>query len=965
MNQKKWIEVYGARQHNLKNLNVKIPKEKLTVITGPSGSGKSSLAFNTLYAEGQRRYMESLSTYARQFLDKQEKPDVDDIKGLSPTIAIEQKNHTKNSRSTVGTATEIYDYLRLIFSKMGVMYSPENGKPVKKNVIKDVVQQVLKNYDGERFYILYPSEFSAKSKIQDRRLHLQSTLERGYSRAIAGSSLKIDSEVEVLDLQEELSQKTTPLTGKAGKLQQLFIVSDRGVVGTDNRGRMEDAVAQAYAEGFGRCIVLAVDEKSKLKAIEKFTEYPSTGADDEKRYPELTPLLFSFNSPMGACESCKGFGNILKIDPLLVVPNPSLSISQGAIEPLTKPSSRNWLKSLLQFCQSEKIPITHAYERLQEKDKEKIWKGTEKFPGILGLFEELEGEKYKMGVRVFLSRYRSPRLCTDCNGSRLRIEARHVKFHEKSIGDLTSLSIKDLFEWFKKLSKTKNQKEIGKDLFPQIEARLDFLLRVGLDYLTLDRLARSLSGGEAQRIALANQLGARLTQTTYVLDEPSIGLHPRDTERLIGILNDLTALRNSVIVVEHDPDLIRASDYLIDLGPNAGDAGGELLFSGDYEDFIKNPPENSLTAKYLLQLESVGVPMRRRMDRFKDRTKRLDWLEMSGLSSHNLKKVALKIPIGMLTCVTGVSGSGKSTAVRRSLYPALAKIFLQRVDEMGVFEKISGFETIKSVLLIDQEPIGRSPRSNPITFMKAFDEVRSAFASTIEARKKHYHAGHFSFNVPGGRCENCEGDGHTRVEMIFMEDIFLKCDICEGKRYKKEILDIKYQGKNIDEVLSMTVAEARRFFTGETRLLGVLSTLDQVGLGYLRIGQSSTTLSGGESQRLKIARELVNAEGSGCVYILDEPTTGLHFRDVKVLIRVLHQLVERGNTVIVIEHNTDVMKSSDWIVDFGPDGGFAGGEIVAQGSPEEIVELKQGHTWQYLKKALEVSPKVSVPEMLK
>jgi excinuclease ABC subunit A len=648
-----------------------------------------------------------------------------------------------------------------------------------------------------------------------------------------------------------------------------------------------------------------------------------------------------------------------------VIPNPSLSISQGAIEPLSKSSSRNWLKQLLQFCQNEKIPISHAYERLSEKDQKKIWHGTDKFPGIYGLFEELESEKYKMGVRVFLSRYRSPRMCTTCKGQRLRLEARSVKFHDKSIGELTAMSIRELSAWFKALKKTKTELEIGKDLFPQIDSRLEFLLRVGLDYLTLDRLARSLSGGEAQRIALANQLGARLTQTTYVLDEPSIGLHPRDTERLIEILKDLTALKNSVIVVEHDPDLIRASDYLIDLGPDAGENGGELLYAGEFANFTQSAPKQSLTAKYLRHEESVGVPMRRRIDRFKDRTKKIDWLEVTSCRANNLKKVDVRIPMGMLTCVTGVSGSGKSTAIRRTLYPALAKIFLQRVDEMGPFDRITGFESIKSVLSIDQEPIGRSPRSNPITFMKTFDEIRAIFASTLEARKKHFHAGHFSFNVPGGRCETCEGDGHTRVEMIFMEDIFLKCDMCEGKRYKKEVLDIRYNGKNIDDVLNMTVNEARKFFVGETRLLSVLSILDQVGLGYIRLGQSSITLSGGESQRLKIARELALSDASGCVYILDEPTTGLHFRDVKILIRVLHQLVEKGNTVIVIEHNTDVMKSADWMIDFGPEGGEKGGQIISEGTPEEIVEAKKGYTWKYLGEALKQSPKISIPDLLK
>jgi excinuclease ABC subunit A len=963
MIKEKWIELLGARQHNLKNINVRFPKEKVSVVTGPSGSGKSSLAFDTLFAEGQRRYMESLSTYARQFLEKQEKPDIDDIKGLSPTIAIEQKNHTKNSRSTVGTATEIYDYLRLVFAKMGTMYDPDTGKVVKRDLVKHVSHHLLTEYAGKRAYMCFPVEFNAKSKIQDRKLVLANLLERGFSRAFLDQTRKLKSLVEPIDIQESITEKSNELIGKASSEKKVLLNVDRFTLEEESRGRLEDSLVQAYSEGFGRARVLVVDEDSKLVFESHYTEYPSTGEGD-KRYPELSPLLFSFNSPMGACEKCKGFGNILKIDPDLVIPNPMMSISQGAVEPLTKSTSRTWLKQLLLFCQKEKISISLAWQKLAEKDRKKIWDGSGDFPGISGLFEELETEKYKMGVRVFLSRYRSPRVCGSCKGQRLRPESRNVFFHKVSIGDLTSKSISDLSLWFKALELSSLEKEIGKDLFPQIVARLEFLLRVGLDYLSLDRLARTLSGGEAQRIALANQLGARLTQTTYVLDEPSIGLHPRDTERLIGIMRDLAALKNTVVVVEHDPDIIKAADYIVDIGPEAGENGGEILFAGSYPEFLKNIPPNSLTGRFLTHVESVGVPMRRRLDRFKDRNRKTDWIEVTGCKANNLKDVHLRIPLGTLTCVTGVSGSGKSTAIRRTLYPALAKIFMQRVDEMGSFDKIFGFEGIKSVQLIDQDPIGRSPRSNPVTFMKCFDEIRSLFAQTLEARKKHFHAGHFSFNVPGGRCETCEGDGFMRVEMVFMEDIFLKCDMCEGKRYKPEVLAIKYNGKNIDEVLGLTVNEAKRFFVGEGRLLQNLSILEQVGLGYVRLGQSSTTLSGGESQRLKIARELAMSDSNGCVYVLDEPTTGLHFRDVKILLRVLHQLVERGNTVIVVEHNMDVMKSADWILDFGPDGGDKGGVIVAEGTPEDIIDAKQGHTWKYLKAVMESSPKISVPELL-
>jgi len=933
------------------------------VVTGPSGSGKSSLAFDTIFAEGQRRYMESLSTYARQFLEKHEKPDVDDIKGLSPTIAIEQKNHTKNSRSTVGTATEIYDYLRLIFAKLGLMHDTKTGLVVKKDLVKDVVGNHMSKDQGQRAYVAFPVDFTPKSKIEDRRRLAANYLERGFTKFFTEAQIKISKSLDPLDIQEELSKKKSEAWGKASKAQRLYVVTDRFSVDDEHRGRFEDSLVAAYSEGFGRARVYVLNEDSELSSEGRYSEYPSTNGGED-RYPELTPLLFSFNSAMGACEACRGFGNTLTIDQSLVIPNPNLSISQGAIEPFTKPSAKDWLRELIHFCHTQKISLNLPWAMLNEKDQKKIWSGYADFAGVEGMFAELEDIKYKMQIRVFLSRYRSPKLCKTCNGERLRAEARAVTFYSKTIGELSRYSISDLAKWFKSLKLTPTEKEVGKDIFPQVASRLDFLLRVGLDYLSLDRLAKTLSGGEAQRIALANQLGSRLTQTCYVLDEPSIGLHPKDTEKLIGILRDLKALKNTVVVVEHDPDIIKNADYLIDIGPEAGEFGGEILFQGPFEQFLKEDPARSLTAAYLKNRESIPVPMRRRLDRFKDRGRKISWLEMTALTENNLQKVNLKIPHGTLTCVSGVSGSGKSTAIRKTLYPALAKIFLQENDNIGSFEKIFGFDGIKSVSLIDQQPIGRSPRSNPITFMKSFDEVRALFASTIEARRRNYHAGHFSFNIPGGRCETCQGDGYIQVEMVFMEDMFIKCDICEGKRYKKETLEIRYNGKNIDDVLKMTVNEARKFFVGENRLSTNLGLLDRVGLGYLRLGQPATTLSGGESQRLKIARELSTADQAATLYVLDEPTTGLHFRDVKVLIRVLNELVERGNTVVVIEHNTDVMKCSDWVIDFGPDGGVKGGKIVSQGTPEDIVKNAKGHTWQYLKPVLESGKKVGVSEWL-
>ncbi len=964
MGTSKEIEIIGARQNNLKNFNLKIPKETFTVVTGPSGSGKSSLAFDTLFAEGQRRYMESLSTYARQFMEKQEKPDIDEIKGICPTIAIEQKNHTKNSRSTVGTATELYDYLRLIFAKMGTMYCLKTGEPVKKDLVKEVVDAHVKGDRDCKLLVCFPVDFDAKSKILDRKRVLMNLVERGFTRALVVDQLKVASDVVQLDLQEQIQAKSTPLLGKATKPQKIYIVTDRIIADEENKARFADAMIQSYSEGFGRASVLVLGDGLSLASIKKYCEFPSSGGG-ENRYPEMSPALFSFNSPMGACEKCKGFGNLLKIDPALVIPRPELSLSQGAIEPFTKPSCKHWLKQLLLFCQQEKISLTAPWNVLKETDREKIWSGHKDFPGVDGLFEELESDRYKMQVRVFLSRYRSPRPCPSCKGHRLRAEARNVLFHGKSIGDLSAMTIEELQLWFKETPLTSVEKEMGKDIFPQIGSRLEFLLRVGLDYLSLDRLAKTLSGGEAQRIALANQLGARLTQTCYVLDEPSIGLHPKDTERLIGIMNDLVKLRNTVVVVEHDPDIIRSSEYLIDIGPESGEHGGEILFAGPFKEFTKSVKPESHTLSFLQGKDAVPVPKRRRQDRFKDTRRTVEWLEMTGCSENNLLKADLKIPLGMLTCVTGVSGSGKSSAIRKTLYPALAKIFLQENLEVGRFEKIMGFNKVKSVLMVDQEPIGRSPRSNPITFMKAYDEVREMFASTEESRRKRFHAGHFSFNVPGGRCDVCEGDGYQRIEMVFMEDMFLKCDMCEGKRFKEEVLNITYNKKNIHDVLNMTVSEARKFFGTEKRLQRALSTLEQVGLGYLRLGQASNTLSGGESQRLKIARELTQTDAVGVVYILDEPTTGLHFRDVKTLVRVLHELVERGNTVVVIEHNLDVMKSSDWIIDFGPGGGKHGGKIIAEGTPETIAKSKLSVTAGYLKTVLENSPHVGVDELFK
>ncbi|MEO5667909.1 MAG: excinuclease ABC subunit UvrA, partial [Bdellovibrionota bacterium] len=875
MKSQKWIEITGARQHNLKNISVRIPKEKFTVVTGPSGSGKSSLAFSTLFAEGQRRFMESLSTYARQFLDKQEKPEVDSILGLAPTIAIEQKNHTKNSRSTVGTATEIYDYLRLLFAKIGRMQDPESGEEVRKNLVRDVSADLMSRYADKRAYVVFPFEFQAKSKISDRKLSIASLLERGFTRAFIDKGLVKGEVIEALDIQENLGTKGTSLLGRSGQTAKLLVMTDRFTLTEDFRGRFEESLVNAYADGFGRARVLVIDDNGKLIEEGKYTDYPSTGEGD-RRFPEMTPLLFSFNSPMGACQECKGFGNVLRVDPKLVVPLENLTIAQGAVEPFSKPSGREWLKELVLFCKAKKIPLNIPWNILSASQKEILWNGDGKtYTGILGVFEDLESERYKKTVRIFLSRYRSGQTCLSCGGQRLRVEARSVLIHKNNIGDLSKLTIRDFGKWLGEQKWTKTEQKTADEIIVQIRSRLDFLMRVGLDYLSLDRLAKTLSGGESQRIALANQLGTRLTQTCYVLDEPSIGLHPRDTDRLISILKDLAALKNTVVVVEHDPDIIRSSDYLIDLGPLAGELGGELIYQGEYSQFLSKlgAESGSATQAFMAGTESIPVPRRRRMDRFEDRKKRVQWIEITECKAHNLKNVDVKIPRGMLTCVTGVSGSGKSTAIRKTFYPALARILMAQAEDVGPFGKITGFEGLDSILMIDQDPIGRSPRSNPITFMKGFDSIREIFASTIEARRAGFHAGHFSFNVPGGRCETCEGEGYIRVEMVFMEDMFLKCDVCDGKRYRKEVLNVQFNGKSIHDVLNLTVTQARKFFASEKRLYNILNTLDKVGLGYLRLGQASNTLSGGESQRLKIARELMRSDSNNGVYVLDEPTT--------------------------------------------------------------------------------------------
>lgn len=916
--------IKGARQNNLKNLEIEIPHNKLTVITGPSGSGKSSLAFDTIFAEGQRLYIESLSTYARQFLERVQRPDVDTIKNISPTIAIEQKNTIRNSRSTVGTSTEIYDYLRLLFSKIGKIECPHCRIPIKKDSISDIVEFVLGKLKDTKILVLAP--FSTENMPPS--LLIKTLLKKGFSRIL------LKNEIVDLDVRDgnPLALLRSTRDDKIAE-KELLVLVDRLEIKPTIKDALTDSLEIAYQETHGRAWIQ--DEKKKLH---KFSLQFRCSQCDFK-FPDILPSFFSFNNPYGACAHCKGFGNNLKIDEDLVVPNPNLSLEEGAIDPWTKPSLKRWHKRLLEFSQKENIPITTPYKKLEPLFKKKIFEGTKTFKGILKFFNRLEEKKYKMAVRVFLSRYKSAFLCPQCQGKRLRKSTDFVKVHGKTISDILRFTLQEAKLFFDTLRLSPYEKNVCKEILRQITERLNFLNSVGVGYLTLDRLYRTLSGGEAQRINIANQLGAKLMQTTYVLDEPSIGLHPRDNHLLMKLLRELRDLGNTVIVVEHEPDIIRNSDYLIELGPQGGEKGGHLIYQGTYKNFLK---QNTLTSSYLNNAQCSPLPLKRR-------TSNGSFLKLSGVTHNNLKSVDLILPLEQFICITGVSGSGKSSLIHDTLYNALARIFKVENNKIGRFKTISGFNRLKTVRLIDQEPLSKSPRSNPVTYMKAYDDIRTIFAAQSESIRRGYSASFFSFNIKGGRCDSCEGSGFQKLEMHFMADIFLVCEYCHGKKFKKEILDIKYRGKNVDEVLAMTIDEAYVFFSNTTTTRKKLKILQEVGLGYLKLGQPATTLSGGESQRLKIAKEL-SFDMEKTLYILDEPTTGLHMDDVKKLLTVLNRLVDQKNTVLVVEHNLDVIKTADYVVDLGPEGGNHGGEIVAQGTPEDIIKVKKSYTGQYLKK---------------
>ena len=911
------ILIKGAKLHNLKNITVGIPRNKLVVITGLSGSGKSSLAFDTLYAEGQRRYVESLSSYARQFLGKLDKPKVDNIVGIAPAIAIQQKVNTSNPRSTVGTSTEVYDYLKLLFARIGKTYSPISGQEVKKHTVTDVVDAVMRYPEGTKLLLLAPVSIP-KDRTVEQVLKL--LLQQGYARILYKE--------EIIRLEEDNLPKN---------LDNFQLVVDRVIVRHDEdfQHRLADAVDTAFFEGKGECYIQEMDGVVQTHFSNRFEL-------DGITFLEPNVHLFSFNNPYGACPKCDGYGDTIGLDEDLIVPNTGLSVYENAIYPW-RGETMSWFRDqLVNNAYKFDFPIHKPWFELTDKQKQLVWDGNKYFTGLTDFFKELEDKSYKIQNRVLLARYRGKTRCHECHGKRLRKEANYVKIAGKSISDLVELPIEELQVFFKELKLTDYEQEVAKRLLLEINNRLQFLADVGLGYLTLNRKSNTLSGGESQRINLATSLGSSLVGSMYILDEPSIGLHPRDTERLISVLKSLRDLGNTVIVVEHDEDIMKAADHIIDIGPEAGTHGGEVVAAGTYEELLK---ANTLTGKYLSGRLTIEVPKKRRTSPH--------YITLVGCRENNLKNIDVTFPLDMLTVVTGVSGSGKSTLVKKLLYPAIQKELDLGGEKIGQFTKVEGkYKHLQSVEFVDQNPIGKSTRSNPITYIKAYDDIRALFANQKLAKMRNFQSKHFSFNVDGGRCEVCKGEGEVTIEMQFMADVHLTCEACGGKRFKKEVLEVMYEGKNIDDLLNTTIDDAVAFFQKhkQTKIAEKLKPLQDVGLGYVTLGQSSSTLSGGEAQRIKLASFLSKSDSKEKVlFIFDEPTTGLHFHDIRKLLDSLQALIEKGHSVIIIEHNVEMIKSADYVIDLGLEGGAKGGNLIATGMPEEIAKNKQSYTGKYLK----------------
>ncbi|MCE2734306.1 MAG: excinuclease ABC subunit UvrA [Cyclobacteriaceae bacterium] len=928
---KEFIIIKGARVNNLKNLSVAIPRNKMVVITGLSGSGKSSLAFDTLFAEGQRMYVESLSSYARQFLGRMEKPEVDYIKGVSPAIAIEQKVNTRNPRSTVGTTTEIYDYLKLLFARIGKTYSPHSGKEVKRDTVGSVVEELLKFKTGTRIQIAAPLTIKKGRKVQEEFTLL---LSKGFARVLINR--------EVVFIEEWLSQQTSKKakTRKEDTQPTIEILIDRTTVEPDNEDavfRLGDSVQTAFYEGEGICHVYAEDGK-KLTFSDKFEL-------DGMAFTEPSINFFSFNNPYGACQTCEGFGKVLGIDEDLVIPDKSLSVYEGAIAPWRSEAMSEWQKPLLKNGIKFDFPIHRPYNELTKSQRELLWNGNEYFDGINSFFSYLESKTHKIQYRVMLSRYRGRTTCPDCLGTRLRKDAQYVKVNNTNITDLVLMPITDALQWFNKLKLPPYEEKISERIITEIKSRLSYMEQVGLGYLTLNRVTSTLSGGEYQRIKLATSLGSALVGSMYVLDEPSIGLHPRDTARMVDVLKSLRDIGNTVIIVEHEEEIMRAADQIIDIGPNAGTHGGELVFQGVITDNLTKA--NSHTIRYLTGEDTIAVPAKRR--------KWKDAITIQGARENNLKNLTVSFPLHILTVVTGVSGSGKSTLVTKILYPTVGRLSGSVAETPGKYDKLTGeANRITQVEFVDQNPIGKSSRSNPVSYVKAYDAIRNLWADQPLAKQRNYKPSHFSFNVEGGRCETCQGEGEIKVEMQFMADIYLTCETCNGKRFKQEVLEIEVNGKNISDVLNLTVEESLAFFKDKKTIYEKILPLYEVGLGYVKLGQSSNSLSGGEAQRVKLASFLGrNAPEGHILFIFDEPTTGLHFHDISKLLKAIHALVDAGHSVVVIEHNLEIIKCADWVIDLGPEGGEKnGGQLVFAGTPEDLAKSGKGYTAKFLEEKL-------------